>query len=193
MACKDVGMSADYDVVGINACMNANRVSWFFDLHGTSMNIDTACSSSLVAMDLACQGLQSGDADMGIVAGTNMILSPDMMQVFSNVNMLSSDSRSHSFDHRANGYGRGEETGTLILKRLRDAIRDGDTIQAVVRATGSNQDGLTPSGIMQPSGASQAQLIRKPTRKQGLVWSQPVSSRLMEQELRSVIQLSATQ
>ncbi|KAJ5644416.1 hypothetical protein N7507_010427 [Penicillium longicatenatum] len=168
MACKDVEMSADYDVVGINACMNANRVSWFFDLHGTSMNIDTACSSSLVAMDLACQGLQSGDADMGIVAGTNMILSPDMMQVFSNVNMLSPDSRSHSFDHRANGYGRGEGTGTLILKRLRDAIRDGDTIRAVVRATGSNQDGLTPSGIMQPSGASQAQLIRRTYEKAGL-------------------------
>ena len=161
-------MTADYDVVGINACMNANRISWFFDLHGTSMNVDTACSSSLVAMDLAFQGLQSGDANLGIVAGTDLILSPDMMQVFSNVNMLSPDSRSYSFDHRSNGYGRGEGTGTLIMKRLSDAIRDGDTVRAIVRSTGSNSDGLTPSGIMQPGGASQARLIQQTYAKAGL-------------------------
>lgn len=64
MACKDVEMTADYDVVGINMCMNANRISWFFDFHGTSIDIDTACSSSLVAMDLACQSLRNGDTEM---------------------------------------------------------------------------------------------------------------------------------
>lgn len=64
MTCKDVASSADYDVVGINQCMNANRISWFFDFHGTSMNIDTACSSSLVALDLACQCLQNGETEM---------------------------------------------------------------------------------------------------------------------------------
>ncbi|KAI9927532.1 hypothetical protein MW887_003150 [Aspergillus wentii] len=168
MACKDVEMTADYDVVGVNMCMNANRISWFFDFHGTSMNIDTACSSSLVAMDLACQCLQRGEVEMGIVAGTNLILSPDMMQVFSNVNMLSPDSKSYSFDHRANGYGRGEGTGTIVIKRLTDAIQDGDTIRAVIRATGSNQDGLTPSGIMQPSGLAQANLIKSTYKRAGL-------------------------
>ena len=63
---KDVEMSADYDVFGVNVSMNANRLSWFFDFRGTSMNIDTACSSSLVALDLACQGLLNRDADMVI-------------------------------------------------------------------------------------------------------------------------------
>ncbi|KAB8212294.1 hypothetical protein BDV34DRAFT_1922 [Aspergillus parasiticus] len=168
MACKDVEMTADYDVVGINMCMNANRISWFFDFHGTSIDIDTACSSSLVAMDLACQCLQNGDTEMGIVSGTNLILSADMMQVFSNVNMLSPDSKCHSFDHRANGYGRGEGTATLVIKRLSSAIRDGDTIRAVIRSTGSNSDGLTPSGIMQPNGSAQAQLIWNTYRKAGL-------------------------
>ncbi|RAL08511.1 polyketide synthase [Aspergillus homomorphus CBS 101889] len=168
MMCKDIETSADYDVVGINMCMHANRISWFFDCRGASMNIDTACSSSLVALDLACQGLRSGEAEMGIVSGTNLLLSPDMMQLESNVNMLSPDSRSHSFDHRANGYGRGEGTGTIIVKRLRDALRDGDTIRAIIRSTASNTDGLTPSGIMQPSGAAQAALIRRTYQKAGL-------------------------
>lgn len=90
------------------------------------------------------------------------------MQAFSNVNMLSPDARCYSFDHRANGYGRGEGTGTLVIKRLADAIRDGDTIRAVIRSAGSNQDGLTPSGIMQPSGASQANLIRDTYARAGL-------------------------
>lgn len=97
-----------------------------------------------------------------------MILSADMMQIFSNVNMLSPDSKSYSFDHRANGYGRGEGIGTLVIKRLADAIRDGDTIRAVIRSVGSNQDGFTPSGIMQPNGAAQAKLIRDTYRKAGL-------------------------
>lgn len=66
MACKDVEMTADYDVVGMQMSMNANRLSWFFDFRGTSMNIDTACSSSLIALDLACQGLRSGETDMVI-------------------------------------------------------------------------------------------------------------------------------
>ncbi|KAJ5721630.1 uncharacterized protein N7483_009564 [Penicillium malachiteum] len=168
MCLKDIEMTADYDTVGVNMCMNANRLSWFFDWRGTSMNIDTACSSSLVAMDLACQGLLNGEAEMGIVSGTNLILSPDIMQIESNVNMLSPDSRSYSFDHRANGFCRGEGTGTLVLKRLNDALRDGDTIRAVVRSTGSNQDGLTVSGIMQPSPAAQTQLIRHTYEKAGL-------------------------
>lgn len=102
------------------------------------------------------------------MAGTNLILSADMMQVFSNVNMLSPDSKSYCFDHRANGYGRGEGTGTLVIKRLADAIRDGDTIRAVIRSAGSNQDGFTPSGITQPSGTAQAKLIRDTYLKAGL-------------------------
>lgn len=90
------------------------------------------------------------------------------MLLLSNVNMLSPDGRSYSFDHRANGYGRGEGVATIIIKRLSDAIRDGNVIRAVIRSTGSNQDGLTPTGIMQPSGDSQATLIRETYQKAGL-------------------------
>ena len=80
---------------------------------------------------------------------------------------LSPDGKSYSFDHRANGYSRGEGVGTVILKRLSDAIRDGDTVRAVVRATGTNQDGRTP-GITLPNGVSQTALIRDVYAKAGL-------------------------
>ena len=89
------------------------------------------------------------------------------MHVLSNMNMLSPSSRCFSFDHRANGYARGEGFGVLVLKRLSDAIRDGDVIRAVIRSTGSNQDGYTP-GITQPNGDSQETLIRETYEKAGL-------------------------
>lgn len=85
--------------------------------------------------------------------------------------MLSPDSRSYSFDDRANGYGRGEGTGVLIIKRLSDAISDGDTIRAVIRSTGCNQDGRTSMGIMQPNAESQRQLIQDTYAKAGLSMS----------------------
>ena len=91
----------------------------------------------------------------------------DMSLILSNMNFLSHDSRSFSFDHRANGYGRGEGFGAVIIKRLSDALRDGDTIRAVVRSSGSNQDGHTP-GITQPSGEAQLRLIKETYKKAGL-------------------------
>ena len=81
--------------------------------------------------------------------------------------MLSPDSKCFSFDHRANGYGRGEGIAALILKRLPDAIRDGDTIRAVIRSVGTNQDGHTP-GVTQPSKSSQTLLIQETYSKAGL-------------------------
>lgn len=83
------------------------------------------------------------------------------------MNFFSKDSRSFSFDHRANGYGRGEGFGVIVIKRLTDALRDGDTIRAVVRSTGSNQDGRTP-GITQPNTGAQELLIRETYEKAGL-------------------------
>ena len=80
------------------------------------------------------------------------------------MNFISPDSRCFSFDNRANGYGRGEGVGVLVLKRLGDALNDGDTIRAVVRATGSNQDGRTP-GITQPSRDAQERLIKETYQK----------------------------
>ncbi|MCJ1387139.1 hypothetical protein MMC17_010268 [Xylographa soralifera] len=164
---KDSEQTADYAGIGVESSMNANRISWFFTFTGGSTNIDTACSSSLVALDLACRDLINGEVNMAVAAGCNMIFSPDLLHVLSNMNMLSPNYRCFSFDSRANGYARGEGLGVIILKRLSTAIADGDSIRAVVRATGTNQDGHTQA-IMQPSNEAQERLIRDTYSKAGL-------------------------
>ena len=100
-----------------------------------------------------------------MVAGCNLIFSPDMMLLLSNLNMLSADGRSYSFDHRANGYARGEGFSVVLIKRLSDAIQNGDTIRAVIRSTGSNQDGRTALGITRSSQKAQEALIRETYEK----------------------------
>ncbi|KAI0385542.1 polyketide synthase PksD [Hypomontagnella monticulosa] len=154
---------------GTSAAMLANRLSWYFDLKGPSMEINTACSSSMVAMDLACQSLRSKQCSMALVTGSNVLLTPEVSVYLSSMNFLSPDSLCYSFDHRANGYARGEGVVVLVLKMLQDAIRDGDMIRAVVRATGTNQDGATP-GITQPSQSAQEELIRKVYKSSALTF-----------------------
>ena len=95
------------------------------------------------------------------------MFNPDWMLLLSNMSFLSHDSRCFSFDHRANGYARGEGVSVVVIKRLSDAVRDGDTIRAVIRSTGSNQDGRTP-GITQPDQNAQEKLIRETYQKAGL-------------------------
>lgn len=102
-----------------------------------------------------------------MVAGCNLILSPEAPLLLSNMNFLSPDSRCYSFDSRANGYARGEGVIVVVLKRFADAIKDNDTIRAVIRGTASNQDGHTP-GITQPSFAAQEELIRQLYQECGL-------------------------
>ncbi|KAI1742676.1 putative polyketide synthase [Xylaria scruposa] len=156
-----------YAALGVGLSMLANRLSWFFNFKGPSIGIDTACSSSAVGIDLACQALRSGSCDMGVVTGCNLIFSPEYFKILTNLNFLSPDGRCYSFDHRANGYARGEGIGVIILKRLSDAIRDGNTIRAVIRSTGSNEDGRT-QGITQPSSDAQERLICETYRRAGL-------------------------
>ncbi|KAL8982004.1 MAG: hypothetical protein Q9205_003368 [Flavoplaca limonia] len=160
----DVGHTA---ASALSEAMTANRVSWFFGLQGPSLTIDTACSSSLYALHLACQSLKLKETNMGLVAGVNLIINPNTMHQFSAMHMLSPEGISHTFDDRANGYGRGEGIGSLIVKRLSDALRDGDTIRAVIRGTGANADGRTPS-ITQPSTRAQADLIKRTYETAGL-------------------------
>jgi acyl transferase domain-containing protein len=102
-----------------------------------------------------------------MVAGCNMATAPEAYVWMSNISFLSPDSKCHSFDHRGNGYARGEGVGVMILKRVSDAVRDGNTIRAVIRATGSNEDGKTP-GITQPSREAQECLIKETYRRAGL-------------------------
>ncbi|KAM3564383.1 hypothetical protein ARSEF4850_001893 [Beauveria asiatica] len=161
---QDMGYSA---ATGISKAMTANRVSWFFGLRGPSLTLDTACSSSLHALHLACQSLRLGGTSQALVACVNMMLHPNCMEQFSAIHMLSPEGISHSFDDRANGYGRGEGIGCIVVKRLSDALRDGDTIRAVIRGSGANSDGKTPS-LTQPSSEAQANLIKRTYASAGL-------------------------
>ncbi|TVY80408.1 Highly reducing polyketide synthase azaB [Lachnellula suecica] len=164
---RDLEEMPKYAATGVSMALVANRVSWFFDFHGPSVNFDSACSSSLMALDIACQDLRAGASNMALVAGCSLILSIEPMLSLTNMGFLSPDSRCYSFDDRANGYARGEGIGTLVIKRLSDAIKDNDTIRAVIRSTGCNSDGRTP-GITQPSKVMQESLIKETYEKAGL-------------------------
>ncbi|KAJ5561983.1 hypothetical protein N7535_003554 [Penicillium sp. DV-2018c] len=152
---------------GNGRTMLANRLSWFFDLQGPSIMMDTACSSSLTAVHLAAQSLRSGECGMALVTGASLILHPNFTQRLSYMHMMSPDGISHSFDESANGYGRGEGIGAVLLKPLSAALADGDNIRAVIRGTGINQDGRTP-GITLPSPTAQANLIRSVYERHGI-------------------------
>jgi acyl transferase domain-containing protein len=131
------------------------------------MTIDTACSSSVVTLHQACQSLRSGESDMAISSGVTVLAYPNDVASMSYQGFLSQDGRCFSFDHRANGYARGEGVGTVIVKRLSDAIRDGNSIRAVIRGTGVNQDGRTP-GLTNPDSLAQERLIRTVYARAGL-------------------------
>ncbi|KAI1464031.1 putative polyketide synthase [Daldinia caldariorum] len=159
-----------YAATGMAGSMLSNRISTYFDLTGPSITVDTACSSSLVALDLACQSILDGRSKMGIVAGCNLLLAPDLFVSLSNLGFLSPDGVCHSFDSRANGYGRGEGFGVLIIKPVDAAVRDGDIIRAVIRSVGTNQNGHT--NLAQPNKEMQRQLIENTYRKANLDLSQ---------------------
>nr|A0A0M4L8I7.1 RecName: Full=Highly reducing polyketide synthase aurA; Short=HR-PKS aurvA; AltName: Full=Aurovertin biosynthesis cluster protein A [Calcarisporium arbuscula]ALD83627.1 polyketide synthase [Calcarisporium arbuscula] len=157
----------EYAISGLARSNLANRISYFFDWNGPSMSIDTACSSSMVALHQGITALQSGECSAVAVIGTNLILTPNLYFAASNVHMLSPESRGRMWDHKANGYVRGEGVASLMLKRLSDAVADGDRIECVIRASGVNQDGRT-LGLTMPSGEAQEKLIRSTYALAGL-------------------------
>jgi acyl transferase domain-containing protein len=138
----------------------AGRLSYTLGLQGPCMSIDTACSSSLTAIHLACQSLRSGESTMAIAGGVNLMLAPTTTKLLSKTQALSPDGRCKTFDARANGYVRGEGCGMLVLKRLSDAERDGDTILALIRGSAVNQDGRS-TGLTAPNVLSQQALLRQ--------------------------------
>lgn len=145
----------------------SNRISYLFDFRGPSMSVDTACSSALVALHAAVQALRSKECDAALAGGVNLILSPEVTVAFSKARMLSPNGVCRPFDENADGYVRGEGCGLIVLKRLQDAVADGDNVLAVIRATAVNQDGKT-SGITAPNGESQKRLIREALAKADL-------------------------
>lgn len=130
-----------YAGTGTGFSLFSNRISWYYDFKGPSLTLDTACSSSLVGLHLACQSLKSNETNMALVSGANLILAPNLPLWLSNLNMLSPEGKSRSFAEDVKGYGRGEGVASVVLKRMADAVRDGDSIRAVIRGTGVNQDG----------------------------------------------------
>ncbi len=152
---------------GTSMTMVANRLSYWYDLRGPSLALDTACSSSMVAVHLACQSLWKGESTLALAGGANAMFQPEFTIAESRAGMLSPDGRCKTWDSRANGYVRGEGAGMVVLKKLSDALRDGDAVYAVIRATASNQDGRTP-GITVPSGEAQKQLAREALQMAGI-------------------------
>lgn len=137
----------------------SGRISYLLGLNGPSVSVDTACSSSLTAAHLACQSLRTGDSDMAITGGVNLIVAPESTIAFSRASMLSPTGRCRTFDASADGFVQGEGCGVVVLKRLADAVRDGDPIHAVIRGTAINQDGAS-TGLTAPSGPAQEAVIR---------------------------------
>ncbi len=137
----------------------AGRLSYFLGAHGPAVVLDTACSSSLVTVHLACQSLRKRESDQALVAGVNLMLSPENSVATSRWGMLAPDGRCKTFDASADGYVRSEGCGVVVLKRLSDAVRDGDSVLAVVRGSAVNQDGPS-SGQTVPSGPAQQAVVR---------------------------------
>ncbi|ODA83334.1 hypothetical protein RJ55_01847 [Drechmeria coniospora] len=168
---RDPDWQPRYAATGNGIAIMANRISHFFNFHGPSMTIDTGCSGSLVSVHLAAQSLRSGESSLAIAAGSGMILTPNTIMPMTALNFLSPDGKCFTFDSRANGYGRGEGIGVVVMKRLADALRDKDTIRAIIRGSAVNQDGRTP-GITLPSKEAQVSNIRSVYTSAGLDYSQ---------------------
>ncbi|KAH0559953.1 hypothetical protein GP486_003528 [Trichoglossum hirsutum] len=164
---KDVQEGGMYRVTGIGDFVLANRISYEYDFKGASMTIKTGCSSAMISLHMACRALQNGDCTSAIVGGTNLIMTPTMTIAMDDQHILSRTGSCKSFDAAADGYARGEAINAIYLKRLDDAIRDGDPIRAVIRGTSTNCDGKTP-GIVHPSSESHEALIRRAYKAAGL-------------------------
>ncbi|MDK8182714.1 beta-ketoacyl synthase N-terminal-like domain-containing protein [Paenibacillus sp. UMB4589-SE434] len=164
---SDIHKSSIYRVTGNSTCIAANRISYIWNLRGPSMAVDTACSSSLVAIHLACQSLKTGESELAIAGGVNVILNPAISKAFFEAGMLAPDGKCKTFDAQANGYVRGEGAGAIILKPLSAAIRDKDRIYAVIRGSAVNQDGLS-NGLTAPSMQAQEDVLKEAYRIAGV-------------------------
>ncbi|MEW2620559.1 type I polyketide synthase [Streptomyces sp. NPDC048106] len=152
---------------GNGYCMTANRISYHLDLKGPSLAVDTACSSSLVAAHLAANALLAEECDTALVGGVNVALTPALSIFYTQAGLSSPDGRCKPFSAEADGIGRGEGVGVIVLRRLRDAVADGQRVYAVIRGTAVNQDGRS-NGITAPNRWSQQEVITAAYRRAGV-------------------------
>jgi acyl transferase domain-containing protein len=149
-----------YWATGSALSVAAGRLAYALGLTGPTLAVDTACSSALVAVHLACQSLRRRECDLALVGGVNLMLAAQTWVSFSRARMLAADGRCKTFDAAADGFGRGEGCGVVVLRRLADAEREGDRIRALLLGSATNQDGAS-GGLTVPSGPSQQAVIRE--------------------------------
>ena len=147
--------------------MLAGRLAYFLGLQGPAFTLNTACSSSLVAVHQACQSLQSGECEVALAAGVNLLLTRELGCAFAEAGMLAKDGRCKTFDASADGYVRSEGAAVVVLKRLPDALRDGDRVLAVIRGSAIRHDGAS-NGLTAPNGSSQEEVIRQALSRSGV-------------------------
>ncbi|MCF3124168.1 SDR family NAD(P)-dependent oxidoreductase, partial [Streptomyces arenae] len=152
---------------GASDALVASRLSYFLDLRGAALVVNTACSSSLAAVHLACQSLRSGESTLALVGGVNAGLDARGLDLLVDSGAMSPSGQCRTFDADADGTVYSEAVAVLVLKRLSDAVADGDHIHGVVRATGMNQDGAS-NGITAPNGAAQEELVLDTYRRFGI-------------------------
>ncbi|MFI0406408.1 SDR family NAD(P)-dependent oxidoreductase [Actinomadura sp. 3N508] len=164
---SDLASLEPFTATGAALSVIANRLSYLLDLRGPSMIVDTACSSSLVAAHLAVRALRSGEADVALAGGVNVLLSPAVTMTFDLAGGTAADGRCKPFDASADGMVRAEGCGAVVLKRLPDAVRDGDRVLAVIRGSGVNSDGRS-NGLVAPNSEAQRALLRHVYRSAGV-------------------------
>ncbi|WP_325116457.1 type I polyketide synthase [Streptomyces sp. GMR22] len=156
-----------HTLTGLNRGIIANRVSYALGLRGPSVAVDTGQSSSLAAVHLACESLRRGESETAVAGGVQLNLAPDGFIAASRFGALSPDGRSFTFDARANGYVRGEGGGLVVLKRLPDALRDGDPVLCVIRGSDANNDGGGDS-LTTPAAHGQEAMLRAAYERAGV-------------------------
>ena len=152
-----------YSATGNAHAVAVGRIAYLLGLRGPAIAVDSACSSSLTTIHLACQSLRLRESDLALAGGVSLILRPETQIAMSKWGMLSPRGRCHSFDAGADGFVRGEGAGVVVLKRLTDAIRDGDRVLAVVRGSAVNQDGRS-NGLTAPNTLAQRDVITRALR-----------------------------
>lgn len=150
-----------YMTLGSGRYSASGRLSFFFGFDGPSLTLDTACSSSLVAVHEACASLRSGECEMALAGGVNVILEPSITIAYTRSQMLSPDGRCKFGDDSADGYVRSDGAGVVVLKRLSRAVADGDRIHAIIRGSAVNSDGRSNGFLATPAQEGQEEVLRR--------------------------------
>lgn len=159
VGCEPNGYSQQ-GFTGSSEALVASRLSYFLNLQGPAIVINSGCSSSLVAIHLACESLRHGENDIALAGGVFTNLNSELLVCLSSIEMLSSSGKCRAFDEAANGTVLCEGVSVLVLKKLQNALDDGDLIYGVIKGSGINQDGRS-NGITAPNGLAQEKLIKR--------------------------------